>query len=342
MAPNDSAKTLQRNGDTLWPLAMEAAALIEPLYQKKLLIPYLIIPVVLIFCLIDTFFFARSLTKNLPFSPEQVLVIALFFNIPHIVASSLLFLNGRYLSSYRRKILLGIALSVAICVTFPFTVGFYYLVLLYGFLTVNHVIGQQIGLCRVGLIKIGREFQGWRWSALILGNIVYAMIYFIPTATFENKTLLVGVASSLLCMTLYFAAKVYEYAVDVTSRMFLLANQAMLISIFILALSNYPFFVILIPRIVHDVCAFMVYYSHDKNRLKTNPRTPIQNVVGLVGIPAVWATPVVAVVLAFPLTVYIGTTYGEIIVIGITLFHYFSEAFAWKRGSEMRSFVQFK
>ena len=71
MAPNDSAKTLQRNGDTLRPLAMEAAALIEPLYQKKLLIPYLIIPVVLIFCLIDTFFFARSLTKNLPFPPSR-------------------------------------------------------------------------------------------------------------------------------------------------------------------------------------------------------------------------------------------------------------------------------
>jgi hypothetical protein len=337
----DSAQIGQSEPHDIHSAPKDAVSLHSYVRQKNLILAYLIIPLVLIFCAIDAVFFARSLSVGLPDSPEKVLLFALFFNFPHITASSLLFLNERYLSVYRKKILLGVILATSVCSVIPLTIGFYYLLLLYGFLTINHVIGQQVGLCRTGLSSIGTVFKLWKWTSVLLGSVIYVLIYF-KTLGFLDSKALVTISSILLGASSIFGLAIWRKATTNDSKTFIAANQLMLVTIFILAFFNYPFFVILIPRVIHDVCAFMVYYSHDKNRLYSEPKTPIQNVVGFFGIPAVWATPIMAFIFAFPLTLYISNTYGEIAGIGFTLFHYYTEAFAWKRGSEMRSYVSFR
>lgn len=311
------------------------------LSKNTLLIPYALIPLVALVPVIDLIFYGGRLTAALPESPEVVFTFTLFFIFPHIVASAMLIANRDYVTTYKHRLTIGLVGSIAIGVIIPLTFGYLTLLAVFGVLTINHVIGQQVGLTRINLKVPNTTFRYWKMSGLLLGNLVYFYIYFKGSYFLISATSFLAIALTIFTANLLFFLKVYRTADTGDSRRFLIANQVLLLAITILAAADYSFFAILLPRVIHDVCAFMVYWVHDSNRhiagkgniLMTSEKSRNYTC---------WSTPIAALILAFPITYFYNTYYGVIVGIIIALFHYYTDGFAWKRDSLLRSYVPTK
>jgi hypothetical protein len=141
------------------------------LTQKFLLLPYCLMFVAVIIVIMDAALLGGLLKKTLPTFPDHFFLYWIVFNYPHIMASHIVIFNSDYVSRYKHKIMLGIAGSIALAVAIPLAFGYTILLLVYGILTVNHVLGQQAGLARIGLNRPGWEYLIWKYSGLIVANI---------------------------------------------------------------------------------------------------------------------------------------------------------------------------
>lgn len=100
-----------------------------------------------------------------------------------------------------------------------------------------------------------------------------------------------------------------------------------------------PIFVVLIPRVIHDVTAFVFYIAHDHNRNLGVSQNAFYALFRPSKIPTYVVGLLVAIVIANVFTEMPGLGYGASIVLGLLFFHYYSEGIIWKRKSIDRRFV---
>ncbi len=327
------------------PGLVSTRSLAEPavLSRRSVLSLYWLIPAVIAIVAIDGAM-GSPLQQWLPRSPESWVLFTLFFGTPHIVASSLmLFGIADYRRHFRKQILwwsagIGAALAVLNAV-----VSYDVLYALIAAWTVKHVLGQQFGIGNSVARCKGWAFKTWLCAGLATGTLAFVTMHSgsrwdRASLSYAHRAIVVGVAIVVLL-----GAALAMRCASREGRMWIAANSAVVCVSVLMLLLGYPFFTVLIPRIIHDSTAFMVYSVHERNRATAAGRKPL----GLVAVGAaatllvslllerVLNGPVasllsqVGVVVTMPTALYIAGFLG--------LLHYCSEAVTWRSGSPYRA-----
>ncbi len=330
------------------PAASNTTTKNKGLYETPralLLLPYAIVPLLMAVVLVDQLFLGGAVQAHAPTQTSTLVLLFIFLNMPHITASSITFLDAEYLRHYGARIAVPAALLALTLLAFPTLVNTGVYLMAYVFWNVLHLVGQSIGQCR--LLGAGFEKTNFLWkvvAVLITVPLHFAVIgfYFKDTALQHYVTM--GILA-LLVPFLVFAYLAYKPVKTQIGRLFIGANVMTAVFSIILYFLHYPSFCILIGRIVHDVSAFIFYISHDMNRNKVSAKNMLYRFLSFSSIPVYILCPVLASVLIFPVS-YLSYLKGQVwamdILAFLSLMHFYTEGFAWKRDGLQRQYIRMR
>ncbi|MCB0360942.1 MAG: hypothetical protein KDD44_14940, partial [Bdellovibrionales bacterium] len=100
---------------------------------------------------------------------------------------------------------------------------------------------------------------------------------------------------------------------------------------------DYSFFLILLPRVIHDLTAFAFYMVHDANR-NAGSRSPnlIYRFLRFSRISPAVLGPLLALGIALPITLQSSQQVGLQIIFVLASTHYLTETVTWRRGTPHR------
>ncbi len=312
--------------------------------RKLLLGFYAVVPLVMAIVAVDAALFGYSLRDSLPGNPEAVRLFMVFFVLPHILASLTMYLDVQYLSRYRWRLLLGIpTLSAAVFVGSA-VVGIVAVAYLYMVATVYHVVGQQLGVSRMLAGRTDWTYSAWKWSLLTLGWILYAELLapgFLGTALGLTSHEVYAFCFGAYGATTLLGPRILRLATSRLGKAYVVANQVLIGAIGVASLAGYPFFALLMPRIIHDCTAFAFYVPHDVNRNRDVRHNLFYRAFAAVPIPVAVLGPVAAIGAAYPLVEWSRESWtGDQVVMTLAFAHYFMESFGWRRDSLPRKSVE--
>ncbi len=305
--------------------------------RAVLLAIYAAVPLCLLAAIVDLALFGGAVRRVLPRTPDAILLYLIVFNLPHIVASTLIFLDRDYLTHYRHRLLWPSLAIAAFVIWGPSVIGLALFSAIIYAITIWHAIGQQFGLAGMMAKTSKRWLRVWKASGFGAGAAVYFAIY-AQDAT-AGGTLTIAVATIFALSLIAFTAATIigaRRAAAGYGRAFLWANYALVTAAAILFALGYPLLVILMARIVHDCTAFCFYVVHDQNRNAAAPRNLIYRLFAGRHPPALLLCPLAAMAIAFPLTWYYHVAWVAWLVLGISLLHYYTEGFTWRSGAPHR------
>ena len=316
-----------------------------------LLSVYAIVPVTLVVVFLDVVVMQRWLIKQLPAWPESFLLFALFFEMPHILASTILLADGEYVRHYGKTVLAGGVILLCVVVFGTLIFGEYVMFMGAVFYTMYHVIGQQCGVAKMLLGPTGRVFTVWK----VLG-IACATIMFTSTMLAEMRSQITAKLGYDLLEILDLGARV-SAAVVVSlgailiartdrpvAKRYVLAHTMLLMACLCCEVMQYSFFVLLMPRVVHDLTAFAFYIAHDRNRNEKQRVNVFQKLGAWLGLPVYVVTPLFAMILAAPVSYNVHQDPPRLhwIYLFLSAFHFFTESFTWKGNNPHRKFVRLR
>jgi hypothetical protein len=319
---------------------------------------YAIIPLCLLLQLIDSWFWQGFLQQNLPTNPKHFLLFQILFGTPHIVASSIVLVsNTEYLKLYKLKIMLMTAAIIVVFGVGSLFIPYKALYVIVAAWTVYHVLKQQIGVGRSLYRLPNWAFYLLLWMSVASGIFIYIGI-FMKNSLDAQLLEWIKLAAGILCAGLVCSALLCErYVTTQSGRCFLWANVLLVLSSFYLYLQQYYFLAILIPRLVHDVTAYVFYVVHDYNKHHRQPKNFMYHYAARCHLPIFIVLPLFSFALTFVLQSYgddafnaiteffFGVEIRKAITLGLlgylALMHYYTEAFTWKQGSPYRRFIGF-
>jgi hypothetical protein len=276
-----------------------------------------------------------------PRHPDELVLFTLVFNLPHILASHILYFDRDYAARYAKRLAWTSVVLIVLTIVVLAVAGLAFDTFLGLLLTVYHVIAQQIGMTRAQLGRVGYAYPIWKVSAVLLALTVYLPIqapivlgWNVMGASFLG-------AAVLLPTTLVCAIVLTRAAATTTGRSYLWSNQLMLMSMPILAGLGYPFFALLMPRFVHDLSAFYVYGVHDANRNRHERPNLLYGAPGLRRLPTYVVGPAAALLAAFAVSRLPWWPAAAITSLASGL-HYYMEGVTWKRGTIHRRYMSFR
>jgi hypothetical protein len=319
---------------------------------------YAIIPVCLVLQGADWLYWDGLIRRTLPSSPSHFLLFQILFGTPHILGSTMILAGNReYLQFYRRKIML---MSVAIAVFFALGSQYFSYRTLYVAVaawTVYHVLKQQYGIGRAVCRLPAWAFHLTLWLSVAAGLMIYLGIFLKNSLNLEHAEWLRQCSASLCTLLLLSALYIHRYVAPGLGKLFFWANILLVLSSFYLYLREYYFLAILVPRLIHDATAYIVYVTHDYNRHGRKPQNALYRFARQWHIPVIAVLPVISFALALLLQNYgdlwvnwlVQTLFGveirKAVTIGVlgylALMHYYTEAFIWKGASPCRRYIGF-
>lgn len=310
------------------------------LSTKLLLFVYSIVPFSALFVLLDVLVFDYEYLNYLPSSPEQLPMVLIVLVLPHIVASSISFLDEEYISYYWNDLFIPIAAIIIGVLCPPVLIGQVALDSMFAIWTVYHVMSQQFGISLMVIRWRGMLFDAWRWCGIALAGCIYLGVYF-PWLFGENTKFVTLCGCSILLILFSGASiRLLGKCKDSLGRMGVYCNFALLLCATAFYSLGYSFFVILMPRLVHDIQAFMFYSCHDHNRNADTIHNYLFHLLRRVPLPIALLSPIVAIILAYPITLYSQSPWGRELSIMLTFFHYYIDSLVWKQGSLHRKFIK--
>lgn len=308
----------------------------------RLLALYFIVPACFVAVLLDALVFHGALRRALPSHPDDIAFFTVLFNGPHIIASHLIFIDREYLAHYRKNLIgFGVVLTLVSIAVFgySFRLGFF-LSLLFTFW---HIITQQVGLTGAQLRNSSPTFQAWKWMAIAMGVGAYVMTIGRGVPGFEVRTPFGWIAAALAIPSTIAAILLHRRAPNAGARRYLWANQWMLLGMLAFSVTRYPFFAILMPRVVHDLTAFYVYLVHDHNRSADGPRRNlVYRAAASLGMPTWVFGPLLAIAIAYFVDRVLSRHGVFVVIYVLSAFHYYMEGVVWKRGTPHRVYVAFQ
>jgi len=319
---------------------------------------YAIIPLCLLLQLIDGWFWQGFLQQNLPTNPRHFLLFQIIFGTPHIVASSILLVsNTEYLKLYKLKIFVMTAAIIMVFGVGSLFIPYKALYVTVAAWTVYHVLKQQIGVGRSVYRLPDWAFYLLLWMSVAAGIFIYIGI-FMKNSLDAQLLEWIKLAAGILCAGLVCSALLCErYVTTQSGRYFLWSNVLLVLSSFYLYVQQYYFLAILIPRLVHDVTAYVFYVVHDYNKHHRQPKNSMYHYAARCHLPIFIVLPLCSFALTFVLQSYgddafnamteffFGVEIRKAITLGLlgylALMHYYTEAFTWKQGSPYRRFIGF-
>ncbi|MFN3580687.1 MAG: hypothetical protein ACK4VV_09475 [Pseudomonas sp.] len=320
---------------------------------RWLLALYAIIPISLVLVLLDALVFqGRALYQYLPHQPENWPFWTVIFGLPHIIASLITMADKEYLGHYRRSLLWPMLIFAGIASAGHFgpqPVSYNLLFVFLAFYTIYHVLAQQLGLTLMMMgIPPGRTFKYWKWISVFAGFAIYINVYgeqymgHFDLGGLSLYDLLTYTAALLCAAQLVLAIRLTPQAKHRIGVWYLWGNVALLLSALLINEIGYTLFVILIPRIIHDVTAYMVYITHDRNRNKTQPVNLIYRITHFSRLSPILLLPILSVLIAFILTSHQHYPIISIAILTVSFLHYYFEGFIWRGPNPHRQYVNFR
>ncbi len=291
---------------------------------------YAVVPGCLAIIAADHYLWDGDLARTLPHSPQDLAWFTLFFVLPHIVASSLLLCNREYIRHYSKPLSYGFVACAVLAFLLPLVVPMNLWLLGFGLLTIHHVLAQQFGMA-TGLSRAtGKLATAWKWTGLVAGVLVYYLFYYSKTVVPERAELLFVTTTTVVSVFGVLTGLTFARAANRQVMAYGWLNFAMIAVAYFAIRTEYFFFAVLAPRMIHDLTAFSFYVVHDVNRGREQGRW-----VFLKFIPIAMVTPVLAILLASSLKSFVALA----VIQFLTLFHYWTERFTWKSGTPHRRYV---
>ena len=292
---------------------------------RNLFYPYLVCVFSLVFLLILHLLhydFAR-----LPQQPGNIVILMVFLELPHIVASHIMLADREYASFYWPKLQQRYIVATVAMTAIWFSLGQTGFFAAYFIWTVYHVLKQQIGIGRIMNRQPNKLYEIWGY-VLITGSLILAAVtgYFrvgLGDSAHWLTFLTYGFAL-LICGLGYLVSRQLKQSLG---KWYVFANTAMYISVLICFILGAPFFVIFIPRIIHDVTAYMLYINHDVNRNATTRKNILYR--GVWFIP-VWAATLILSIVFGGLVTFAIVPFAYQIAIALTISHYTLESVVWR------------
>ncbi|WP_373188000.1 hypothetical protein [Halopseudomonas sp.] len=323
---------------------------------RWLLALYAIIPACLLAIILDALLLdGQAIHRYLPDRPEQWPFWTVIFGLPHIIASLLTMADREYLSFYRRSLFWPLLLFAAITSAGHFgpqPVSYDLLLVILAFYTIYHVLAQQLGLT---LMMMGtaptRTFKFWKWTSILAGFAIYINVYgqqFIPGSAIRVG----GVALTIVELFTWIAALLCAAQLVLALRLaptsrhrmgvwYLWSNVALIISALLINHLGYTLFVILIPRVIHDLTAYTVYITHDRNRNRHGPVNLFYRLTGFSRLSPLLLLPALSIAIAFVLSSQQHYPVISIAILTMSFLHYYFEGFIWRGPNPHRNYVNF-
>jgi len=124
-------------------------------------------------------------------------------------------------------------------------------------------------------------------------------------------------------------------------KYYVFGNIGMVVACYFCLEMGYSVFVILIPRVIHDITAFMIYSGHDQNRNAKEYKNFIHGFFSFLRIPPKYLNPILAISIAAAVDYFAGYRTMSMIIIFCGLFHYYMEGIIWKRDAIHRQSLKF-
>lgn len=309
-----------------------------PLSKNLLLSLYLIIPILLFLFVIDALFLDGQI-KNSAINQGSALFLAVFIPaIPHIVASIITLADGEYLKHYKTPIIKGVVIATVICFGVLHFFGAVAFFIVFAVVNMNHVITQQYGILRAvfGYRETKNYATKLKNHSVIAGILVFALIYYQQLQLAPSFiTLIDWLLKISITMVVFYGYKALadekKQNLSTAAFLYLLANIASTVFAYVFYLYGYFIFTILIPRLIHDFSAFIIYINHESNRNSAQNHNYLYKFLGFVKLPNFLIMVSISLLLAWIL-------YNNRVVFGsvismITFFHYYMEGVMWKRGA---------
>ncbi len=291
---------------------------------------YSAIPLALILVLVDQVLFEGGLRNSLIKNPDDYPLFALVFTLPHIISSYFGFFDREYLKVYGKRLLRGsqiVIIGSTVVAAINLTAAFYILALF----TMYHVFKQQSGIARSLIGKVDKPYQIWEWMGVLLSFAIYVSI-------FSNIQLPNGFMVGALLVFSLIGLSIARQKMSLLAQVYLLGTILLPTAGYCLVATGYPILALAVPRIIHDVTAYFYYASHDHNRYLQSKNNYIYNLTSRLGLPVIAANIVLSMTLAFLINRYSGSM-ALLILMVISLIHYYFESFIWKRDSVHRRYI---
>ncbi len=320
---------------------------------RGLLALYAIIPILLLIVLVDLVLLDGAVVRPiLPADPMHLPYWSVIFGLPHIVASMLTMADGQYISHYRKTLLwplVGFALLSTAGVMGPQPIGQQLLFVFLAFYTIYHVLAQQLGLTLMMMgVPPTPTFKLWKWMSIVAGVVIYLNIYasnYLNYEVMEGLRLyevLSWLAAVLCAGVIALSFRIASAARHRIGKWYLWGNVAMLTTALLINETGYPLFAIMIPRVIHDVTAYMIYISHDTNRNRSAPVNLIYRLTRFTRLPPLVVLPVLSVAIAFALTSFQDYRIITIAILTLGFLHYYFEGFIWRGANPHRQHLEFR
>lgn len=301
----------------------------------SLLLIYSIIPLVGIFLIVDWFFFNFEITRSLPVDPHSMQWFNMFFMLPHIFASFFTFFDAEYVQYYKRRLLVSVFTIMCILVlVFSFRL-FAPFMLLISIYTVYHLVSQQTGIAAMLARNQSVVHKLWKWATFLAMAVFYLAVIVGGTQT---KTILIKIFPFFYFLYFLLVCVTVMKSFDRIGRYYIIANSVMIIFSCILYSCDFYFFMILIPRFVHDVTAFFFYISHNTNRNAGRPLNLVSRVGASLKLPEYLYTPLAGIACTALATALL-KDYLFLLLSFMALFHYYWEGVMWKQGTPHRRHI---
>lgn len=326
--------------------------------KKRLLALYLVVPVCLLIAVLDRYFLNSQILSVLPSQPVHWAFWAIFFNFPHIVSSFITLADKEYISVYKKNItnsLILITILVGLFVlgmsllprqeAHQLQIGFLVFVAIY---TMYHVMSQQYGLSLMMMQRgADRDYQIWRWSSVMAATIMYMFVFMrysmhnLDILGIPLNEFLMYSAGILVVISTIYGIKISKSSRTKMGQLYVYGNIAMVITCYYCLHMGYSAFVILMPRVIHDITAFMIYSGHDQNRNAKEYKNFIHKFFSFLRIPPLYLNPILAIGIAAAVNESVSMHTMSLIIIYCGLFHYYMEGIIWKRDAIHRQSLKF-
>lgn len=321
----------------------KAGADVQALSPRFLLSIYGIIPLVLVFMLGDYLLFGLRLSRSLPSDPQSTGWLNMLFMLPHVIASVFTFVDREYLSAYATRLAVSSSVIAGLIFVVPLAMGVGATVLILALYTAYHQIAQQTGIA--SMIARNRSFMHmtWKW----MGFVILATVFFLALLADNPYVQALALKSPVFKVVSFGFVFAFVIAGILTARQsktgigvkFVGINTLMLVFHCLLFIFGFNFFMILIPRIVHDITAFAFYVSHNMNRNQGEQRNVLARVFSKIPAPEYVVTPAMALLASVAMTTFLPKGLLLFSVLFLAFFHYYWEGVMWKKGAPHRNHI---
>ena len=323
---------------------------------RWLLALYALIPLSLLAIVVDTLLLnGQGIHQYLPDRPEQWPFWTVIFGLPHIIASQLTMSDREYLSFYRRSLLWPLIIFAAIASAGHFgpqPLSYNLLFVIFAFYTIYHVLAQQLGLTLMMMgIAPSRLFRYWKWTSVLAGFAIYINVYgqqYMGNMAFslgdrviDIQQLFTWIAALLCAAQLILAWRLAPSSRHRIGVWYMWSNVALLLSALLINHIGYTLFVILIPRVIHDLTAYTVYITHDRNRNRQGRINPLYRLTGGGRLSPLLLLPALSIAIAFVLSSHQHYPVISIAILTVSFLHYYFEGFIWRGPNPHRNYVNF-